>query len=262
MKAGAFDSLYSNRNSLLKSIPNIILKSKNIFENKLVNQIDLFKEESNQENNFIETHKDWDIDIKLSKEFETLGFYISDHPLNQFKSIFSQYNIISYEDFNNDKDLINSNVACTVLKIQEKKTQKGNSYAIVKFSDLNSVFELFIFSDIFDANRNQLIEGNSLIITLIKNFSEENKNQKKINVKKIISVKDVVNKPIKEIKIKINNINEIDKLKNLSTENGKTKVIIQVSQEGKIYDFELNKLRNIDHGIINSLQIGKNIEFN
>ena len=262
VKAGAFDSLYSNRNSLLKSIPNIILKSKNIFENKLVNQIDLFKEESNQENNFIETHKDWDIDIKLSKEFETLGFYISDHPLNQFKSIFSQYNIISYEDFNNDKDLINSNVACTVLKIQEKKTQKGNSYAIVKFSDLNSVFELFIFSDIFDANRNQLIEGNSLIITLIKNFSEENKNQKKINVKKIISVKDVVNKPIKEIKIKINNINEIDKLKNLSTENGKTKVIIQVSQEGKIYDFELNKLRNIDHGIINSLQIGKNIEFN
>ena len=153
-------------------------------------------------------------------------------------------------------------MACTVLKIQEKKTQKGNSYAIVKFSDLNSVFELFIFSDIFDANRNQLIEGNSLIITLIKNFSEENKNQKKINVKKIISVKDVVNKPIKEIKIKINNINEIDKFKNLSTENGKTKVIIQVSQEGKIYDFELNKLRNIDHGIINSLQIGKNIEFN
>ena len=107
-----------------------------------------------------------------------------------------------------------------------------------------------------------MIEGNSLIITLIKNFSEENKNQKKINVKKIISVKDVVNKPIKEIKIKINNINEIDKFKNLSTENGKTKVIIQVSQEGKIYDFELNKLRNIDHGIINSLQIGKNIEFN
>ena len=149
-----------------------------------------------------------------------------------------------------------------MLKIQEKKTQKGNSYAIFKFSDLNSVFELFVFSDIFDANRNQLIEGNSLIITLIKNFSEENKNQKKINVKKIISVKDVVNKPIKEIKIKINNINEIDKLKNLSTENGKTKVIIQVSQEGKIYDFELNKLRNIDHGIINSLQIGKNIEFN
>ena len=39
------------------------------------------------------------------------------------------------------------------------------------------------------------------------------------------------------------------------TKNGKTKVIIQVNQDGKIYDFELNKLRNIDHTIINSLQI-------
>ena len=39
------------------------------------------------------------------------------------------------------------NIAATLLKIQEKKTQKGNSYAIIKFTDLSSVFELFIFSD-------------------------------------------------------------------------------------------------------------------
>ena len=65
------------------------------------------------------------------------------------------------------------------FKVQEKKTQKGNSYAIVKFSDLNSVFELFIFSDIFELNRDKLIEGNSLMITLIKNYIDENKNSKK-----------------------------------------------------------------------------------
>ena len=34
-------------------------------------------------------------DIKLTKEFETLGFYISDHPLNQYKPIFKQFNIIT-----------------------------------------------------------------------------------------------------------------------------------------------------------------------
>ena len=111
-------------------------------------------------------------------------------------------------------------------------------------------------------NRDKLVEGKSLMITLIKNYLNESKVQKKINVKKIISIKEIFSKPIKEIKIKINNINEIDKFKNLSTKNGKTKVIIQVNQDGKIYDFELNKLRNIDHTIINSLQIGKNIVFN
>ena len=91
--------------------------------------------------------------LNLTKEFETLGFYISDHPLNQYKSIFKQYNIINYDDFENNKDILSSNIACTVLKVQEKKTQKGNSYAIVKFSDLSNVFELFIFSDIFEINR-------------------------------------------------------------------------------------------------------------
>ena len=35
------------------------------------------------------------------------------------------------------------------LNGKEKKTQKGNSYAILKLTDLSSVFELFIFSDNF-----------------------------------------------------------------------------------------------------------------
>ena len=44
VKAGAFDNLNINRQSLFNSIPNFITKSKNIFENKSANQIDLFGE--------------------------------------------------------------------------------------------------------------------------------------------------------------------------------------------------------------------------
>ena len=124
VQAGAFDNLNKNRQSLFNSIPNIILKSKNIYENKSLNQIDLFGDNENEEINFLENIDDWNIDIKLSKEFETLGFYISDHPLNQYKSIFKQYNIINYDDFENNKDILSSNIACTVLKVQEKKLKK------------------------------------------------------------------------------------------------------------------------------------------
>ena len=42
VKSGAFDNLNLNRQSLFNSIPNLITKSKNIFENKSINQIDLF----------------------------------------------------------------------------------------------------------------------------------------------------------------------------------------------------------------------------
>ena len=87
VQAGAFDKLNNNRQSLFKSIPNIILKSKNIHENKATNQIDLFGNQETEDLNFLDNCEDYDVDNKLNKEFETLGFYMSDHPLtsiNQF----------------------------------------------------------------------------------------------------------------------------------------------------------------------------------
>ena len=149
-----------------------------------------------------------------------------------------------------------------MLKIQEKKTLKGNSYAIVKFSDLSRVFELFVFSDIFETNREILIEGNSLMITLMKNFTDENKTQKKINIKKIISLKEVIKKPMEEIKIKVNNIDELNKFKSLSKNDGNTKILVQIEENEKIYSFQLNDKRKIDHKLINSLNIEDNIEIN
>ena len=50
-------------------------------------------------------------------------------------------------------------------------------------SDLyfTSVFELFVFSDVLEANREILIEGSSLILTLFKNVSnDENRRLKKL----------------------------------------------------------------------------------
>ena len=88
VKAGAFDSLNKNRQSLFNSIPNLITKSKNIFENKSVNQIDLFSEDNNEDENIISLSDDWKFEERLSKEFESVGFFISDHPLNQFKEFF------------------------------------------------------------------------------------------------------------------------------------------------------------------------------
>ena len=50
------------------------------------------------------------------------------------------------------------------MSIKEKKTIKGNSFAIIKFSDLSKVFELFLFSEILEINRKNLIEGKIFFI--------------------------------------------------------------------------------------------------
>ena len=132
---------------MFNSIPNLILKSKNNFENKIANQIDLFSTEEVKDEDIILRTNDWNFEERLSKEFEAVGFFISDHPLNQFKEIFEDYKIIDFNKFKSENDTKEKNIAATLLKIQERKTQKGNSYAIIKFTDLSSVFELFIFSD-------------------------------------------------------------------------------------------------------------------
>ena len=137
---------------------------------------------------------EWKFQEKMQKEFETIGFYLSDHPLNQYKEIFKEYNITKYNEFIIDNNQ-ESMVAATILKVQEKKTQKGTSYAIIKFSDLGGVFELFIFSDIFELNRQNIKEGQSVILTLLKN-SNDTDQRIRINVKKIIPLDDILNKPI------------------------------------------------------------------
>ena len=83
----------------------------------------------------------------------------------------NDYKIIDYKSFLSDDSSKQCNIAATLLKVQEKKTSKGNSYAIIKFTDLSSVFELFIFSEVLESNREKLKEGNSLLITLSNVFS-------------------------------------------------------------------------------------------
>ena len=253
VKAGAFDEINSNRQYLFNSIPNIILKSKNNFENKSINQIRLFDVEDDNNDNIQVKIKDWSIEERLSKEFETLGFFISDHPLNQFKYIYKEYKIIDFADFNTVQEIKETNIAATVLNIQEKKTQKGNSYAIVKFSDLSSVFELFIFSDIFEMNRKILVEGNSLIITLVKNLSDEENRFKRINVKKIALLKELINKPIKEIQFKSENIKFFKSIFNLSKTNAQTDVKLVIKDNGKNLIFKLKDKRYIDRKTLESL---------
>ena len=254
VKAGAFDNINNNRKSIYESIPKIILKSKNISENKLANQTALFETHDINNDEILEGIEDWSIDERLSKEFQSLGFYISDHPLNQYKEVFNDYNIIEFVKFNEDTKSKESNIACTVLKVQEKKTQKGSSYAIVKFSDLSSVFELFIFSEIFEMSRNMLQEGSSLLLTLTKNISEEDNRFKKINVRKITSLIEVTNKPIDKIEFIINDETDIEKLSKLFKTNGKTEVNLTLKDEGHNIYFKLKDKRQVDRKLINIIK--------
>ena len=255
VKAGALDDFLDNRQSIYNSIPNIILKSKNIFENKIANQIDLFGSSNEKSENFLEIIDDWIFEERLSKEFESIGFFISNHPLNQYKEIFDDYKISNFNEFNLNKDIKDANVAATLLKLQEKKTQKGNSYAIIKCTDLSGVFELFIFSEILELNRDLLVEGSSLLITLNKSINDDENRFRRINVKKIISMKNLLNRPIDEVKFVIKNDQALDHLSTrLSNLDGTSNIKIELNNLNNKLIFKLKNKRKIDRKSINLIK--------
>ena len=190
----------------------------------------------------------------ISHIFKLIIFNHNNHFGDQFKEIFDNYKIIEFNKFNTNKEYKESNIAATLLKIQERKTAKGNSYAIIKLTDLTSVFELFIFSDILELNRNILVEGNSLIITLSKNITDDNNRFKRLNVKKITSLKDIFNKPISEIEFKTQDLNKINEISNFIKKDGTTEVKINIKDGDKKLIFKLKNKRLVDRKSVNTLK--------
>ena len=149
VKAGAFDSIFTNRKVLYDNIPNIIQSSKTVYENKLQNQTSLFSDDNYKTSYLMEKTEisNWSSEEILSKEFESLGFYISNHPLKAYEEALEQYKVQPFKDFEDSGDN-EAFIAGTVMAIKEKKTSKGHTFAIIKFSDLSKVFEIFLFSEI------------------------------------------------------------------------------------------------------------------
>ena len=121
-------------------------------------------------------------------------------------------------------------------------------------TDLNSVFELFIFSDILELNREILKEGSSLILTLVKNISNDENRFKRINVQKIASLKDLFNSPINEVSFEIKSNDELKEISKILNENGKTVVNINLTTKDNILKFKLKNARNLDRKSLNLLR--------
>ena len=69
--------------------------------------------------------------------------FISDHPLNKYKNYFDQFQIKNYLEFSKS-DNLETNIANNI-KNSGRKTNKGNSYAIIKFSDLSTFLNYLFF---------------------------------------------------------------------------------------------------------------------
>ena len=260
-KAGAFDDLEINRKSLLSSIPKLIQLNKSLWDEKQSHQNNLFGENlDNDETIFkIDSNTKWSNNEKLMNEFHSIGFYMSDHPLNIYKDYFDKMKVVNFTTFIEDKES-SALVAGTIMSIQEKKSSKGTPFAIVKFSDLKSEFELFLFSDLLVLNRESLRTANSFILTLQKDNLSKDSFSRRINIKKLISLNDFTKKEYEKVTIQLKNDSKLVDLQNLLKETGNTKIEIKIKQTSKIYTFSLKNLRKFNIGTFNHIKDKEYVE--
>jgi DNA polymerase III subunit alpha len=246
VKAGVFDEFDKDRNKIVNSIPKIIQQIKNINDDKENHQTSLFEGQDSSDEEFeflpIET---WTKKKLLTEEFKALGFYLSDHPLNDYEEVFKQLKIIPYNQFysNNDNEGL---VAGTIMSIQEKKSAKGTPYGIVKFSDKTGDFELFLFAEILVSNREKLKESESFILTLQKDKITGDDIKKRINIRKILSLDEAINKPYSKVTIELKKNYNLKEISELLSINGETKVNLVIRDKDKEACYSLQNNRKFD----------------
>ncbi len=260
VKAGVFDEFEKDRNKILNSIPKIIQQIKNINDDKDNQQTNLFGDQENHLSDFeFLPSKPWQQKEMLSEEFKSIGFYLTNHPLNEFEETFNHLNINSYNQFyENDKN--EGLVAGTIMSIQEKKSAKGTPYAIIKFSDKLAEFELFLFAEILVSNREKLKEGDSFVLTLQKDKISGETDKKRVNVKKILSLDDVINKPYSKVTIELKEDYNLDEIKKLLSSKGDTQINLIIKDKNKLAHFSLGYNRKFDLNHFKALKTKKYIE--
>ena len=260
VKAGVFDEFDNDRNKILNSIPKIIQKIKNINDDKENHQSNLFDDQQNEKEEFdFDSSTPWSLKELLFEEFKSLGFYLTNHPLNEFEEIFNQLNISSYKKFY-ENDLNEGLVAGTIMSIQEKKSAKGTPYAIVKFSDKKAEFELFLFAEILIANRDKLKESESFVLTLQKDRATGEDTKKRINVRKILSLDDVINKPYSKVTIELKDNYNLNEIKELLSIKGDTTINLVIKDENKQVFYSLQENRKFDFNHLKTLKAKKYVE--
>lgn len=172
-KAGAFDSLESNRARMFKSIEILSAHASAISSERQSGQESLFGGGADLNGNNSNRPKlpdlhDWDIFEKLQYEFDAIGFFLSAHPLDSEKDKLKAAKILSWDNIlKGDYDSRGrTRLAGVVLKKQEKISAKGNKFAFVQLSDTSGVFEAIVFSETLAANRDLLEAGKTIIVSV------------------------------------------------------------------------------------------------
>lgn len=261
IKCGAFDFDENNRLEMLDNVESFMDQASSVQRDREIGQTSLFDTMGTgtdgngtataQIRNAIELNEK---DI-LKFEKETLGFYVSSHPLEGYlaeSKMYSNAVASTLKDKANNEDV---SLLAIVAGKRVTTTKKGTPMAFVNCEDLHGSFEVIVFSKLYLSCDDALDSDEPLLITgrVDKGDGEGNQKQGDGDVPKVIAtsimrVSDASKKIVKKVHIRAMERNIDDtKLDNLK------ELIANHPGASTVY---LHLLRNDDERVVLELPEG------
>ena len=131
--------------------------------------------------------KDWSDHERLKYEKETIGFYVSGHPLKHFANELAWFTDSSSASIIENSTGSEVSIAGIPGKILPKTTKKGDKMAIVTLEDLNGSIEVILWPEIYAVSENILSDDDPI---LVKGSVDSDGNQPKVIAKDVCLLKE------------------------------------------------------------------------
>jgi DNA polymerase-3 subunit alpha len=169
IKAGAVDSLNTSRAQFWEGINDLLEFGKRSWHNRAAGQHGLFHGGPSQSPSEAARHslpeaEEWSEDQRLAGEYETLGFYVSGHPLERYRSRLEQLAVCplgALEEKGNEADVL---VAGIIVAARPMRSKKGQRWAILTLQDMTGMAELLVFPESFSRLENRLRVGAVMLV--------------------------------------------------------------------------------------------------
>jgi DNA polymerase-3 subunit alpha len=186
--AGALDELGLDRATAFANVDRMIAAGNRSLETSAEGQEDLFSGAKHLPPPIdIRVAKPWVPTDRLSKEFEAVGFFLTGHPLDDYKDVLEALGAESWVEFAAKARArrVVGKLAGTVLHARERKGKSGNPYAFVAFSDPTGQFEAVVFSEVLAASRPLLKPGTAVLLDV---EAEADGESIKVRMQKLVSL--------------------------------------------------------------------------
>ncbi len=168
--AGAFDCFGHDRASLFAGLERMMGMASRAQENAASGQSDIFGAAlgAQPEKLVLPPCEPWLPADRLHREFAAVGFYLSAHPLDEYKALLEKMRVQNWAEFQAavKRGATAGRLAGTITSKQERKTRTGNKMGVVNFSDTSGQFEAVLFSEALAQFRDVLEAGRSVVITV------------------------------------------------------------------------------------------------